>query len=241
MLSIFGAIFGRPQTGRDSVWKSVNELEPIVRVARARKGQLALRAAAPIVAIDDQAFEPGQNLLNNGYKITHLRDINNVHDVETFPIVLCDLQGVGAQLHADMQGAHLIREIKTHFPAKVVVAYTGIAKNRIMTKQAQSYADTFLKKDADLDEWITALDEAVIRVTDPVIMWKEFRKRMLDAGMTPFQLTQLEHAYVSGFERSGDHARAAVESTAGRLNLSQDIRAIVQGFIASLVFKAHIG
>ncbi|WP_201860780.1 response regulator [Microvirga soli] len=235
MLGLFG------KRSQDVGYRTINDIEASISVKRAQKGKLHLRKVVPIVVIDDQPFEPGNNLQNHGYQITHVRDVKTLAEIERYPVILCDLQGVGTQLSEENQGAHLIREIKTHYPDKVVIAYTGIAKNKTMTRVAQQSADYFLKKDADIDQWLTALDQAVDKVTDPVRVWKEFRKRMLDAGLTPLQLAKLESAYVAGLEVDGDKARENLVSAASGLSLTQDLRGVIQGFVASLIFKALVG
>jgi CheY-like chemotaxis protein len=203
---------------------------------------LALREIVPIIVIDDQPFEPGNNLRSNHYNISQLQDLQNVTEVDLHPIVLCDLQGVGAKLHTDLQGAHLIREIKKHFPEKVIIAYTAISKNTNMSKIAQANADLFLKKDAPLEDWIDALDGAIQNVTDPVYMWKKFRKRLLDTGMTPYQLTKLENAFVSGAQSGNTKdVQTSVMTIIDRLGIHHDLRAIIQGFVASLIFKWLVG
>ena len=227
---------------KEPQWRSINDLEATIRVKRAQQDRLVLRQAVPIAVIDDQPFEPATNLRNNHYNVVQLFDIKNISELRLHPIILCDLQGVGSSLNAELQGAHLIREIKKHYPEKSVIAYTGIGKNAIMSRIAQQNADKFLKKDSSLEDWIDTLDEVVSNVTDPVYMWKKFRKRMLDAGITPFQLTKLEDAFVGGMESSVEHGvRDRVETTIVQLGIHKDLRAIIQSFIASLIFKALIG
>lgn len=222
-------------------WQSINDIEPLIRARKAQTSKLSLRESAPIVVIDDQAFEPAANLRNNHYNINHMSDVQNINQVMSYPIVLCDLQGVAGQLHASLQGAHVIKEIKEHYPQKIVIAYTGGARTSQMARAAQQYADTFLKKDASLDEWIEALDSAIEKVTDPIHMWKQFRKRLLDTGVTPVQLVQLEDAYVRGLNGGKDAVEVNIASVSDRLGLAQDVRVVVQSFIASIIFKLFLG
>jgi CheY-like chemotaxis protein len=227
---------------REPSWLSIDDLDRAIRVRRTQRNMLALREIVPIIVIDDQPFEPGNNLRSNHYNISQLQDLQNVTEVDLHPIVLCDLQGVGAKLHTDLQGAHLIREIKKHFPEKVIIAYTAISKNTNMSKIAQANADLFLKKDAPLEDWIDALDGAIQNVTDPVYMWKKFRKRLLDTGMTPYQLTKLENAFVSGAQSGNTKdVQTSVMTIIDRLGIHHDLRAIIQGFVASLIFKWLVG
>src|SRR6266567_4331143 len=83
------------------------------------------RSLVSICVIDDNPFEPRRNLENVGYKITYLGDVNTIDVTTPHHIVLCDLQGVALELDNKKQGAFLIREIKTNYPEKYVVAYTG--------------------------------------------------------------------------------------------------------------------
>jgi hypothetical protein len=221
--------------------RSVNDVESQVRVALAQKGKLSLRESVPILVIDDQPFEPAVNLRNNHYQIHTRLDLNRVEEARDFPIVLCDLQGVGSQLHVEMQGAHLIREIKTHYPEKIVIAYSGIAKNVGMARTAQQYADSFLRKDENIDSWIELLDESIAKVSDPIYMWKSFRKRILDSGMTPMELAQLEDAFVNSLWDGRQDVERSVQTRIGSIGLQNDLRAVVTGCVSSLIFKALVG
>src|SRR5947209_2369225 len=87
---------------------SINDLEDDIRVRRAQINRLDIRGSVPIAAIDDQPFEPATNLRHNHYNIVHLNDIQNIDEIKAYPIILCDLQGVGANLDPKLQGAHLI-------------------------------------------------------------------------------------------------------------------------------------
>jgi DNA-binding NarL/FixJ family response regulator len=231
-------VFGKKET---RAFRSINDIEARVRVALAQRGKLALRSSVPIMVIDDQPFEPAVNLSNNHYVINYREDLTRIEDAKSYPIVLCDLQGVGAQLHSELQGAHLIRELKTHYPEKVVIAYSGIARNAGMARAAQDHADKFLRKDADIDSWIEALDAAILQVSDPVYMWKEFRKRVLDSGMTPFQLAELEDAFVNNLFEGDAKVQTSIGDRVSRLGLQGDLRSIVTGFVSSLIFKALVG
>lgn len=222
-------------------WKSVNDIENRVRLSLRQKTPIALRESVQMVVIDDQPFEPATNLSNNHYKINHLTDVHSVSSIASYPIVLCDLQGVGTQLNTDMQGAHLIREIKNNFPEKIVIAYTGGARSSAMAKAAQTHADAFLKKDADIDEWVEALDAAINKVVDPLHTWREYRKRLLDAGATPFQVTQLEDAFVENFWSGAGAVKSKFRVKLDTLGLASDIKSIALNFISSVIFDAVTG
>ena len=220
---------------------SVNDIESAVQLKLSQIGKLRLRETVRIAVVDDQHFSAEINLRNNGYRIDTFRDLNSLQALTSYPIILCDLQGVGAELNPELQGAHLIRELKTHYPEKFVVAYTGVGKTSIMSRTAQDYADTFLKKDADLDAWLEVLDQAIGAVTNPIDLWKEFRKRALDSGMTPIQLAEMEDEFVNRFWGGNEAVAEGLLARAMKIGLHKDLRAVVQSLVASLIFKAIIG
>lgn len=220
--------------------RSVNDIEANVALKITQIGRLRLRDSVRIAVVDDQHFSAETNLRNNGFKIETFKDLNSVQSLENYSIILCDLQGVGSALNPDLQGAHLIRELKTHYPEKYVVAYTAGGKNSLMSKTAQDHADTFLRKDADIDAWLEVLDGAISQVANPVLVWKQFRKRALDAGMTPAALTSLEDEFVGQFWNGKDAVRAGLDGRATRIGLQNDLRGILHSLIASLIFQAVI-
>lgn len=223
------------------VYKSVNDIEARLRVRLDQKGKAAIRREVKIIVIDDQPFAPAVNLKNNGYLISQINTVEDFDQLRPYPIVLCDLQGVGINLDPVLQGAHLIKEIKLRFPEKVVIAYTGIAKTLVMARTAEKYADDFIKKDETISNWIEVLDKSIDEVSDPVAVWKKFRVRLLDAGATPHQLMVLEHAFVVGLEAQSQEMPAVMENASNLVGLRQDIRPILQGVASSIIYDVVFG
>lgn len=236
-MGIWASMFGN----KPRVWRSVNDIENAVTLKLAQRGPAAMRGSVQIAAIDDQPFSPAQNLRNHGYNIDYFNDVGSLDAVQKYGIILCDLQGVGSNFNADLQGAHLIREMKRRYPEKYIIAYTGSAKNTVMARLAQQNADAFIKKDADIQNWIEALDAAIAIVGNPVAMWKLFRKRMLDDGMTLIQVAELEDTFVDNFWKGSASIDRGIAERSSNIGINADVRAIIQGFIASLIFKAVMG
>jgi DNA-binding NarL/FixJ family response regulator len=117
-------------------------------------------------------------------------------------------------MNPSMQGAHLISEIKKNFPQKYVLAYTGGAQGAILERSIQ-IADDYLKKDVDIDDWCDHLDNAIEILANPAKIWRQVRHRLLDAGISPYQLAVLEDTFVRnalcGRNVSGAEGRAAIE------------------------------
>lgn len=204
-----------------------------------------LRKSIQIAVIDDQPFAPEHNLKNNQFQISTFKDIQNISQISDFPIVLCDLQGVGLQLASDLQGAFLIEEIKRNYPEKAVIAFTGGSAISSISKRAAAAADDNLRKDASIEDWREILDKHIRNLSDPVYVWRQLRTRLIRADVTPLELLKLENAYVSSIKSGAAITKGAILDVANEKNIAPSVKREVTGFIASkafdLVFEALKG
>lgn len=219
-------------------YQLVEGLEGHFRLASARKNDQARRSSVPIAVIDDEQFKAEHNLKNVGYNITYLGDIKNIREIEPYNIILCDLQGVGRHLDNRKQGAFIIDEIKRNHPEKFVLAYTGGALDDEITVQAQLYADYFIRKDADMDEWRDKLDEVIGVLSNPIEVWRRQRAALIDADVNTLDILRLEDAYVRSV-KSGDPSTYIDFVRSSGLN--PDVRSVANSLIASGIFKILIG
>lgn len=198
------------------------------------------RSVIRIAAIDDEPFSPEVNLRNFGYNIIHLGDIKSIAEVNEFPIILCDIMGVGRHFGSSAQGGSLIKEISENFPTKILVAYTGASLGSQQVKIARQFADEVMKKDADIAEWTEILDSYVLKSSDPSFIWTRARKRFVEIGLDTKVILILEDAYVRSIlrkEKGLDTLQRATE----KVDLKGNARGIVQGLIASILYAAIFG
>ena len=132
----------------------------------------------------------------------------------------------------------VIKEIKKHYPEKYVIAYTAGGLNNAIGAIAKDNADYLLLKDADIDEWIDTLDNATDYVLNPVNQWKRIRSRMLESGVTPYQVAVLENEFVKSMEIDGVSNNSNVLRKVNDLGLSKDVRTIVINMISAMVLGA---
>ena len=217
-------------------FRSIDDLDIDLRLTRISQPPIDLRQQAPIMVIDDQPFAPQNNLEANGFSLTVLSEINSVKKVEPYALILCDLMGVDAALHEELQGAHVIREIKKNYPEKVVFAYTGGSTESRVTREAIASADYYLRKDVDIAEWCEKLDHAISDLASPVIVWKVFRLRLLESGITPIQLAEMEDVFVRSYGSGYDIARARFQALADKSNITNNARSVISSFISSVIF-----
>ena len=206
--------------------KAVEYQRASMRSARDRRSLIS------ICVIDDSPFEPKRNLENVGYRITYLGDVSTVDVVTPHHIVLCDLMGVGSALDARKQGAFVIKEIKRNYPEKYVIAYTGGASNQILSREAFQISDYFLKKDADIETWVTTLDDIIAKLLDPYAVWKRQRQALIDREVDTLTVLKLEDAFVQSIASHVEPDRSALARMLSSEKISADVRSIVQSLRA---------
>ncbi|MEM5541792.1 hypothetical protein WNY61_03485 [Sulfitobacter sp. AS92] len=155
------------------------------------------RQKVKIAVIDDQSFEAGANLRNYGYDIKEVGDVKKLDEIESFPIILCDLMNVGMFFDTDAQGASLIKEIRRNYPSKYIAAYSGSSATSTQAQKAKQHADTFIKKDSEIESWVEKLDSLISHATDPKTVWLRTRAALIAEDVDTRSILVLEDAYVN--------------------------------------------
>lgn len=190
-----------------------------------------------IAVIDDQPFEAGINLRNYGYSIEEKGDLKKLSEIEEYPIILCDLMNVGMFFDADTQGASLIKEIRRNYPSKYIAAYSGSAANSPQAQRAKQYADTFIKKDSEVETWVEKLDDLISNATDPKKVWQRTREAMVAELIDTRTILLLEDAYVcSVTSRNPDLSRLRKIIT--EESMSSAAKNIILNLASSAIFAA---
>lgn len=216
--------------------QSINDLQRDKTLVARLRSPAELRKSIKIAVIDDQPFAPEHNLKNNQFQIVTYTDIHNVTQILEYPIILCDLQGVGLQLANDMQGAYLIEEIKRNYPEKAVIAFTGGSANSNISRRAELAADDYLKKDASIEDWRDILDKHIGNLSDPVYIWKQLRVRLVKAEIAPLELMKLEHAYVSSINSGATVTKNAIQRASISSGSNPVIKKEILNFVTSKAF-----
>ena len=148
--------------------------------------------------------------------------------------------GVGRHFDPSKQGASLIQEIRLAYPATIVVAYSGSSLNSPQARSAKENADLTIKKDEDISEWRRVLDDLIQKAADPYFLWQRTRLQLTTMEIDTRSILLLEDAYVRAVlagDREGKTFGAGIE----KAKLSNDARAVVQGLVASAIFKILVG
>lgn len=193
------------------------------------------RSQFKICIIDDTIFETGRLLRSYGYKFQEIGDLKSVHEVKEFDVVLCDLMGVGLNFDIKQQGATLIKEISKNYPTIIIAAYTASSGWSDQVILAQQYADKFIRKDADQDDWTQALDNLIGLAADPRVLWMRARRALIDQGVDTKEILMLEDAYVESI-LNNDAKMKLLESKKDAFGLSP----VAQGIILKLISSAFL-
>lgn len=159
-----------------------------------------------ILVIDDDDF-PFLDVLQikYGFNIVQKTDIDYLKDVEPYQIILCDIQGVGKQFMTSYGGAYLGSLIKANYPNKNVIIYTASTTSIDNQKYYQS-VDNVLPKGTSIEDWVSALNESIDSLYDPVKIWYSIQERLFREKVATKDIAYLESEYVkaikSGTEKS---------------------------------------
>lgn len=192
-----------------------------------------IRHKVRIVAIDDEGFPYSEILRRHEFNITELHDIVDIKSVEAYSIVLCDIKGVGKEFKSKYEGAHIIGQIKTFYPDKIVIAFTGQRFDPTYNDFFKM-SDLVIKKDIDSDDWIEYLDQAIQWSTDPIHQWRRLRQYLFEHNVPTFTVVLLEDEFVRSF------SDRSVKFPSPRLQamLQDDVKSVLLGIAGNAIFKA---
>lgn len=159
-----------------------------------------LKRNTQIAVIDDQAFPKADALRNHRFNVIELGDIKSVDQVAAYSIVVCDIRGVGQSLSSDLEGAHLIAEIRKTFPDKFLVTYSG-AQFDITYNESLRGVDASIAKDASTEQWVATLERGLEKVTNPRERWIRLRRTLLDRGLEIHEVFSLEQKFIKAIEK----------------------------------------
>lgn len=197
------------------------------------------KSKVEIAVLDDNPFEPREALLKHKFRIVELGpDIRSVDQVSTYPIVICDVGGVGKAFGSKLEGAHLVTEIHKAYPDKFLMAYTGMTYSLAITN-ALTAADKRMEKDASIEAWVQTLEAALSEVMNPRSRWIRLRRELLERGVEIFDILKLEQAFIKSVQGRKPEYLANVAQS---LVVSEEVKDLVVKFsataVASLVSSA---
>jgi len=194
------------------------------------------RSLMDIAIIDDEKFKDFEALRKSSFKVTELGDISDIRSVSEYSIVICDIKGVGKSFQTKYGAGHVISEIRQRYPDKYIIVYSGSPVDPTY-KRFLDKCDVSVRKNADVTEWINALDVAIEEMANPIKRWKRLRTIFLDNGMELYDVFVFEQAYIKAFRKNNPK----ILETAMKNNSLLDKEELLnEGAKALIVFAANV-
>lgn len=190
-----------------------------------------LRKKTDILIIDDEDFAPQEFLENNNYRFTNKSDIDNIRDVSGYPIILCDIRGIGKKISNAYEGAFVIQEIKKNYPEKIVLAYTASQYDPSYNSYIQK-ADDVLQKSLSTESWLENLDKYLYMISDPIFQWKKFRNQLLEKDVSLITVARYEDIFVKSYKKGDFKDFKNLEAS-----VDGDIKNIFSKFISTILVE----
>ena len=178
-------------------------------------------------------------LSSHGFILRELGDIKDFAAVAEYPIVACDIKGVGAHFGTKYEGAHVISEIRKRYPDKFIILYSaGLFGPQY--KKYYDFCDICLAKDVGFDQWKDTLDDGVRTVGEPIRRWKRIRAVLLDANMPAFEVFLLEDAYIASLIKKDESILSKALSRAEQAESTSEIIKSISSGLITLVKTATL-
>lgn len=128
-----------------------------------------LKRTTQVLFVDDEDFSDRLTVIRGaGWNVRQVPDIKNFdsEDVKNANIIFMDYIGVGKILTPSEEGIGLLRSLKTRYPKKFIIFYSGHA-GYIPGHEVHSIADAWVDKHADTFVYIDHIEEAAAKTYEP--------------------------------------------------------------------------
>lgn len=183
-----------------------------------------------VLVIDDEDFTYLNPLRDEGFCIQQIKDIEDFEAVAAYPVVVCDVKGVGHKFSKEKEGAYVVKELKKKFPFKQIAVYSAGNDFKLESTSELEGIDR-IKKDVDKDMWCSYIDEMIRKAIDPKECWITIRDFLLRRSVDIKDVMMLESNFVDIYNNRPEDMKNFPEEKKFP-NLSQDVRAVVQSMIA---------
>ncbi|WP_392339601.1 hypothetical protein [Moritella marina] len=209
------------------IWskKSLSSVEVI-------EGDLAyLKRNTPIAIIDDQPFPDLESYRNAGYSVTQFTDIDSFDQLVSFPIIICDIQGVGRNFGDTSEGAYIVKEIKDLYPDKYVIVASSHASS-LKVASMISAADQKISR-GDGDALKTAVNNAVKIMGNDVERWRRIRLHLIhNKNIDLFEVWKIEQEFISALAKKDSKG---FESFVNK-HTPDMIKGLLINFVSGIIF-----
>jgi len=121
-----------------------------------------------VLFIDDESFTPLlESIRRAGWNTSQINDVSNLdsEDIKKSDIIFVDYKGVGQVMTPSEEGIGLLRALKTKYPLKHLIFYSGYA-GVIPGDQVHDIADGWIQKNSDPYVYIARIESAARKIYD---------------------------------------------------------------------------
>jgi hypothetical protein len=188
-----------------------------------------LKDAFEILIIDDRTPPNLETLRNCGFRVKHIKDLELMEIVEPFPIIACDINGIGKKFRPDSTrgGIHVLTEIRKHYPDKYLIQYSTQDQSlyRSFTKP-----DLIFPKDTTIEGWQQTIESALQELGNPKTRWMRVRNRISDEGVDAYEIFKIEQAYIKTILNKSE---SSLTSPGLLKNLNPVVMGIIKNFAST--------
>ncbi|CAK6716173.1 hypothetical protein HORM4_790045 [Vibrio harveyi] len=190
-----------------------------------------LKRNTPIAIIDDEDFADLDGIRNAGYSPTHFRDLDSFDQLVSFPIVICDIQGVGGKFGSSTDGSYIIQQVCEQFPDKYTIVVSSKSAS-LGTAARIEKADAKLTR-GDRDALNNVILNAVKTMGDSVERWKRFRRHLIEEKQIDlYHVWELEQEFIKSLNSKSTKSFSAYVNK----HTEDFVKGLLISFIAGLVF-----
>lgn len=192
------------------------------------------KSKVPILIIDDQGFDYTEKLRDEGYNIKCISSIEDLRTASEYPIIICDIKGVGKQYDSEKGGLIVVRELKKMYPFKKYAVYSV---NDYKLDDLNSLEGVSrIPKTTDKETWKSYFDDLIDSAVSPIDNWKTMRTFLLNHDVSLLEVLKLENSFVYTYLYDSPNMKN-FPSEKEFPNLTTDIRAIINNMIAAGILK----
>lgn len=199
--------------------------------APSNKDLTFLKRNTPIAIIDDEDFPDLDGLRNAGYSPCQFRDLDSFDQLRDYPIVICDIQGVGSNFGTTTDGSYIVQQICEQFPDKYIIVFSSKGGSLGIASRIAK-ADVKLQR-GDRDGLNNAILRAVKLMGDSVERWKRVRRNLIEEKQVDlYHVWELEQEFIKSL-----HSKDTKQFSAYVNKHAEDlVKGLLVSFIAGLVF-----
>lgn len=186
-----------------------------------------------IAIIDDMDIPYLDSLNRSGYNVRHYKDIEDFDMIKSYPIIICDIKGVGKKFASKFGGAYLIQEIRKLYPEKYIIAMSS-AVYKVNIAKAVGMADDKIIRDSDVDRVIKALNKAINIMKSNKKRWLRLREELLNTHeMDLYDVWEIEQQFIKSYINKD---KSIFENHNVTKQSSDMVKGLLVNFISGIIF-----